>query len=139
MIEIIARPDERVRDLSGKYVLGGLPVGRNLFFPASPVLVERSMGQSHGCRKLVVSRDHQGYAHDVDVYAGEGPELYRVRQENVRFVCDTAEEALALLNTQGAIRDAVSRRNFENDREIDGEIRKILEDVCERPAPARRM
>lgn len=132
MIEIIdAGHDIGGRNLDGKIVLGGLPLkAYGAWFPAVAVFVRKSSSVGFVCDRAVLKLGAGGEVVSVHPCDHSGNDQVKIRPEYVRFVCDTVNEAVALINTQGEINAAIKKKSgYAPDSEIARDIAGIFDNV----------
>ncbi len=132
MIDIIGKQDTDVRNLEGRYVLGGLPleIGKGVWFLGTPLFVERSMPGAHHCRKIVVEGMEYGRALAAVLAPLErNDHSIRIKNDFVRYVCDTSDEVVNLINARPAIMEAMKGRGYLSDDEVRIQIAEIIGNV----------
>ncbi len=129
MIEMVDSMDIEGRNLEGRYVLGGLSMnlGGKVCFPGTPLFVERSTAAGHHCRKILMPGIESGQATDAILVPQHWDDhSIRIRNHHIRFVCETSDEVVNLVNSQWAISEALKRRGYVSDDEIRVEILDII-------------
>mgnify|MGYP001496409510 CR=1 FL=1 len=133
MIELIRNQNEiEGRNLEGLYIVGGLSITlRDQFWlPAVPLFVERSKPGGQISRKIRISRSEDGEAFDLRlVPAAYEDSVVRVKNENVRFICETQAEVLRLSNAQHLINRTLNRRGFVEDEILSAELTELMDDL----------
>lgn len=134
MIDIIENQDAEIGNIEGRYVLGGLPlgIGKGIWFPATPLFVERTTPAGHHCRKIRMLGIEYGQARDAVLVPRDlDDHCIRIRNDYVRYVCDTSEEVVNLVNARSAIAGAMDLRGHLTDDEVRACIFVIIRKVME--------
>jgi hypothetical protein len=129
MIEIVGIQDTEGRNLEGRYVLTGLPlgIGGKVSFPGAPLFVEKSTLAGHHCRKILLPGIQSGLATDAVLVPEHWDDhSIRVRNEYVRFICETPGEVVHLINSQQDILRAMRLRGYVPDSVIRDEVLGII-------------
>jgi hypothetical protein len=138
MIEIIEDRDGKFRNLEGRYVLGGLPlgIGGEVSFPGTPLFVERSTPSGHDCRKIALQGIGYGRAMSATLVPMERDDhSVTIRSDYVRFVCDTPEEVVNLINARPHLVEAINQRGHVSDREIRNRVSDIIAEAMAQGGP----
>ena len=128
MIETILDHEGDDRDLEGLFVLGGLPLDLvGAWFPGTPLFVEKSGPLGHLCRNIRMQWDDAGNAVGVAKASREWDDhRVRVRPEYVRFICESEDDVIALLNTRANISRLLDRRGHETDDAVRSQILEAI-------------